>query len=80
MFGSLNQKMKQKLGLHWTQGEYEIKEVVFKFEDFAREIRQYQTGLKMINISATAILLRTANRVLHEVNADLNQILNEIQN
>lgn len=42
-------------------------------------MEDYREGRKMINISATVLLLRVANRVFDDINHDLNTIMNELQ-
>lgn len=75
----VNRKLQETFGLAWTQSDYDdIKEVVFRPEDFDSETSAYASFQESINIHATCLLLQTCNKVLEEVNGDLDAILGEL--
>lgn len=75
-----NERIKQTFGLAWTQRDYEITEVVYRVENYTELFLVYGTGKRVGNVSATTLMIVTMNRVLEEINRDLNDILNSIEN
>lgn len=53
--------------------------MTFEFEDYSMLIADYRTGVKLINVSATSLMILIMQKVFQEVNKDLTVILDEIQ-
>ena len=53
----VNRKLQETFGLAWTQSDYDIKEVVFRPEDFDSETSSYASFQQTINIHSTCLML-----------------------